>query len=131
MEWAARAIGVFYLVGGLMLLYQAWANWRLQQALPRFLSPSPTEQTADGIIAVGGLMVLVSGLALALLSTWAVLALLAGWAIQAGYLIWAARCHRPREAVADHGRRRSVDAFAAYTMATAAVLCLPMLGILV
>ena len=131
MEWAARAIGVFYLVGGLMLLYQAWANWRLQQALPRFLSPSPIEQTADGIIAVGSLMVLVSGLALALLSTWAVLAFLAGWAIQAGYLIWAARCHRPREAVADHGRRRSVDAFAAYTMATAAVLCLPMLGILV
>ena len=131
MEWAARAIGVFYLVGGLMLLYQASANWRLQQALPRFLSPSPTEQTADGIIAVGGLMVLVSGLALALLSSWAVLAFLAGWVIQAGYLIWAARCHRPREAVADHGRRRSVDAFAAYTMATAAVLCLPMLGILV
>jgi hypothetical protein len=131
MEWAARAIGVFYLLGGLMLLYQAWTNWRLQRTLPRFLSPTPAERAADGIIAVGGVMVLVSGAALALLSSWAVLAFLAGWAIQAGYLIWAARCHRPREAVADHGRRRSVDAFAAYTMATAAVLCLPMMGILV
>ena len=73
---------------------------------------------------------LVAGAALALLSAWAVLAFLAGWVIQAAYLIWAARWMRPREAVADNGRRRSVDAFAAYTMATAAVLCLPLLGVL-
>ena len=38
MEWAARAIGVFYVLGGLMLLYQAWLNWRLQQALSHLVS---------------------------------------------------------------------------------------------
>lgn len=130
MEWAARAIGVFYVLGGLMLLYQAWANWRIQRALPGFLSPSLTDQAADIVIALGGVLVLVAGAALALLSAWAVMAFLAGWVIQAAYLIWAARWMRPREAVADNGRRGSVDAFAAYTMATAAVLCLPLLGIL-
>ena len=91
MEWAARAIGVFYVLGGLMLLYQAWLNWRLQQALSHLVSTSFNDQLADGVIALGGLMVLASGLALAALSSWAVIAFSAGWAIQAAYLLWANR----------------------------------------
>lgn len=130
MEWAARAIGVFYGLGGLMLLHQAWTNWRVQAALPGFLTPSPRERAADLVIALGGLFVLLSGLALALLSALAVAAFLAGWSIQAAYLLWPAHEARLRKPVARRGRRLSVDAFAAYTMVTAGVLCLPLLGVL-
>jgi len=131
MEWAARTIGVFYGLGGLMLLYQAWLNWRVQRALPRFLAPSPAEQAGDMVIAAGGLVVLLSGVSLALLSPLAVVAFLTGWSIQAAYLLGTPIRTRRRETLARHGRRRAVDAFAAYTMVTAGVLCLPMLGVLV
>ena len=33
MEWAGRIIGAFYLVGGLVVLRQAWLNWRLEQMI--------------------------------------------------------------------------------------------------
>lgn len=128
MEWAARAIGVFYVLGGLMLLYQAWLNWRLQQALSHLVSTSFTDQLADGVIALGGLMVLASGLALAALSAWAVIAFSAGWAIQAAYLLWANRSNLDDPPAA--GRRRAVHAFAGYTAATALVLLLPLTGVL-
>ena len=130
MEWAARAIGMFYVLGGLMLLYQAWLNWRLQRALSGVIAVPANDQIADGVIALGGVVVLMSGVALAALSAWAVVAFLAGWAIQAAYLLWPAPEIRARKPVARRGRRLSVDAFAAYTMVTAGVLCLPLLGVL-
>ena len=56
MEWAARAIGVFYVLGGLMLLYQAWLNWRLQRALSGVIAVPADDQIADGVIALGGVV---------------------------------------------------------------------------
>ena len=128
MEWAARAIGMFYVLGGLMLLYQAWLNWRLQRALSGLISVPTTEQVADGVIALGGVLVLASGAALAALSAWAVVAFLAGWAIQAAYLLWANRSDL-NDPVAS-GRQRSVHAFAGYTAATGLVMWLPVAGVL-
>ena len=130
MEWAARAIGVFYVLGGLMLLYQAWLNWRLQRALSGLIPVSVTDQVGDGVIALGAMLVLASGAARAALSGWAVAAFLAGWTIQALYLLWNDRAVRIAEPTALSGRRRSVHAFAGYTAVTALVLCLPMLGVL-
>jgi hypothetical protein len=130
MEWAARAIGVFYVLGGLMLLYQAWLNWRLQRALSGLMPGSFNEQVGDGVIALGGMLVLASGAALAALSDWAVAAFLAGWTIQALYLLSNDRVARIGEPTALAGRRRSVHAFAGYTAVTALVLHLPMLGVL-
>lgn len=128
MEWAARAIGVFYVWGGLMLLYQVWLNWRLQRALSGVVAARADDQIADGVIALGGVLVLASGLALAALSVWAVIAFVAGWAIQAAYLLWANR------AILDsplaEGRLKSVHAFAAYTGVTGLVLWLPVAGVL-
>ena len=130
MEWAARAVGVFYVLGGLMLLHQAWLNWRLQRALADVMPANRLEQIADGIIALGGAVVLASGVALAALSAWAVAAFLAGWAIQGGYLLWAGRWSMPQEPLTGGGRRRSVHAFTAYTAVTGLVLLLPALGLL-
>ena len=128
MEWAARAIGVFYVLGGLVLLYQVWLNWRLQQALSGLVSTSFSDQLADGVIALAGLLVLASGLALTALSAWAVIAFLAGWTIQAAYLLWANRSNLDDPPAA--GRRRTIHAFAGYTAATALVLVLPLTGVL-
>jgi hypothetical protein len=130
MEWAARAIGIFYVLGGLMLLYQAWLNWRLQRALSGLMPGAFNEQVGDGVIALGGMLVLASGAALAALSGWAVAAFLAGWTIQALYLLSNDRAARIAEPAALTGRRRSVHAFAGYTAVTALVLHLPMLGVL-
>ncbi|MCG2665263.1 hypothetical protein [Brevundimonas sp.] len=113
-----------------MLLYQAWLNWRLQRALSGLIPVSVTDQVGDGGIALGAMLVLASGAALAALSGWAVAAFLAGWTIQALYLLWNDRAVRIAEPTALSGRRRSVHAFAGYTAVTALVLCLPMLGVL-
>ena len=91
MEWAARAIGVFYVMGGLLLLGQSWLNWRLQWELSRFVRIRLAEYVEELTTALGGAMVLVSGLALAMLSTWAVAAFVAGWVVQAIYLLWVSR----------------------------------------
>lgn len=128
MEWAARAIGVFYVLGGLMLLYQAWLNWRLQRALASMIVVPTDGQIADGVIALGGVLVLTSGAALAALSAWAVVAFLAGWAIQAVYLLWVNRADL--DSPLAQGRLKSVHAFAAYTGVTGLVLWLPVAGVL-
>ena len=87
MEWAARAIGVFYVMGGLLLLSQSWLNWRLQAELSRFVRIRLDDYVEELATALGGLMVLASGVSLALLSTWAVSAFVAGWTVQAVYLL--------------------------------------------
>jgi hypothetical protein len=128
MEWAARAIGVFYVLGGLMLLYQAWLNWRLQRALADVMTISFHDHVADCVIALGGVLVLASGATLAALSGWAVAAFVAGWAIQAVYLLWANRAELD-DPIAS-GRLKSIHAFAGYTAATGLVLWLPVAGVL-
>ena len=130
MEWAARAIGVFYVVGGLLLLSQSWLNWRLQWELSRVVRIRLADHVEELTTALGGAMVLLSGLALALLSTWAVAAVVAGWVIQAIYLLWASRGAWSRSAFVVRCRRQSVHAFAGFTAVTALVLCLPLLGLL-
>ena len=130
MEWAARAIGVFYVLGGLMLLRQAWLNWRLHRAVSGLLPATAADHAAEAVIAVSGMLVLLAGVALTLLSAWAVVAFMLGWTIQAGYLLWASRWTWTREPIAPGSRRRSVHAFAGFTAVTALVLCLPMAGVL-
>lgn len=130
MEWAARAIGVFYVMGGLLLLSQSWLNWRLQAELSRFVRIRLDDYVEELATALGGVMVLASGLALALLSTWAVSAFVSGWILQAIYLLWASRGAWSRSAFVVRCRRQSVHAFAGFTAVTALVLCLPLMGLL-
>jgi hypothetical protein len=130
MEWAARAIGVFYVLGGLMLLYQAWLNWRLQRALSGLVSIPIAEHVGDGVIVLAGVLVMLSGAALTALSGWAVVAFMAGWTVQALYLLWTDHVSRIGEPEAVSGRRQSVYAFTGYTAATGIVLWLPTVGVL-
>ena len=130
MEWAVRAIGVVYLCGGLTLLAQAMLNWRLQRRMAALSLSSLTEVAADTATTLAAVVVLMSGVALLALSVWAVAAFLTGWTLQAGYLFWAGRWRGARDPIAFGGRRRSLDAFALYTLATGLVLGLPLMGLL-
>lgn len=109
---------------------QSWLNWRLQWELSRVVRIRLADHVEELTTALGGAMVLLSGLALALLSTWAVAAFVAGWVIQAIYLLWASRSAWSRSAFVVRCRRQSVHAFAGFTAVTALVLCLPLLGLL-
>ena len=129
MDWAARAIGVFYILAGGAALWQAVVNWRLERAFSFLLDTRPEEKAADIVLAVGAGLVLGSGVALLLLHAMAVPIFLASWLVQAGYLLWARYRLQPADAVAARGRRQTVHAFALYTAVTGLVLWLPHAGV--
>ena len=133
MEWVGRIIGAFYLVGGLVVLRQAWVNRRLEQMIVA-ITPGArarlTERVADAFMLGGGLLVVASGVALMLLHRWAVVAVLTCWGAQAIYLLWAQRWHAPEGAIAFQGRRQSINAFALYSAVAALVLWMNATGAL-
>ena len=133
MEWAGRIIGAFYLVGGLVVLRQAWLNWRLEQMIVAIAPGARArlgERVADAFMLGGGFLVVASGVALTLLHRWAVVAVLVCWAAQAGYLLWAQRWHAPDGPIAFQGRRQSINAFALYSAVAALVLWMNTAGVL-
>lgn len=130
MDWAVRAIGIFYVVAGAVALRQMAFNWRLEFAYAKTFPTAPTERAADIILTIGSALVLVSGLALACLHVWTVPAFVACWGVQAGYLLWAQRWNPPRNDEVAGLRRQTLHAFAAYTVATAVVMALRHVGML-
>ena len=133
MEWAGRIIGAFYLVGGLVVLRQAWLNWRLEQMIVAIAPDARArlgERVADAFMLGGGFLVVASGVALMLLHRWTVVAVLACWGAQAVYLLWAQRWHAPDGPIAFQGRRQSINAFALYSAVAALVLWMNATGAL-
>lgn len=130
MEWAARAVGVFYMAAGLITLHQAVINWRLERICAALFPTSLNERAADIILTVGAVLVLISGISLVLLQDWAVEAFLAAWTLQAGYLLWAQRWYRPEDEELAKGRRQTLNAFALYTVVTGGVQWLDLIRIL-
>lgn len=130
MEWAARAIGIFYVVAGLVALHQMALNWRVELAYAKVLPTPANERAGDVLLTIGSALVLVSGLALVLLHRWAVPAFLACWCVQAGYLLWAQRWRPPSSGEIARLRRQTLHALSAYTAATVAVMALGRLGVL-
>lgn len=122
MEWAARAIGVFYAVAGLLALRQMAIGWRMELLVGRYFPGAPVERAADIVLTLGAMLVLASGVALACLHSLAVPAFVACWTVQAGYLLWAQRWSPPEPGLMAGLRRQTLDAFAVYTVATATVM---------
>ena len=122
MEWIARLVGSFYVFAGVVLIRQAVINWRLERTFGAFLETPREEKTADVVLSVMAVLVLVSGLMLLVLHHWAVIAFLACWALQAAYLLWASRWRRPENAELAKLRRQTTNAFFVYTGAAVFVL---------
>lgn len=119
-------MGLVYLLGGLFALRQAGMNWALDASVARItLEPTPAREriAATAMVAAAGLT-LASGAALALLSGAAIWLFGACWATQAAYLLWAQRGYAPEDESDRRGRRRTINAFALYSLATAWVLWL-------
>ncbi|HYE43956.1 MAG TPA: hypothetical protein VEA15_11240, partial [Caulobacteraceae bacterium] len=112
MEWIARAVGAFYLVGGLFGLRAAWTNDLLDRVLAglEMKATSGPERLRSAGLWVGGAMTAAGGLALLLLSRWAVWLFLANLLLQALYLAAASAWLKPEDEHEALGRRRTVNA---------------------
>jgi len=130
MEWIARLVGAFYIFAGVLTVRQAILNWRMERVLGAFMGTPPSEKAADVMLGVIAVLTLLSGLTLVLFSRWAAPAFVACWLAQAGYLLWAQRWHVPVEPELLKLRRATINAFAAYTGPTLAVLWWSQSGVL-
>ena len=130
MDWTARGIGGCYAVAGLIALRYVLINWWLDREFATVVRTSPTELAADVMLATGAVLLILSGLALSMLHPWAMPAFVACWATQAIYLLWAQRWLRPQCAISARGRRDTLNAFAVHSVATLAVIALPLAGVL-
>lgn len=125
MDWIARLLGLFYLLGGLFALRQAHANAMLDKVMAAMTpdGDSRADRIAGAWMSVGAGLTLLSGALLLLLSRWAVPAFLLCWSCQAVYLLWARRQD-------DYGRPATVRAFVGYSAAAAAVVWWASAGVL-
>lgn len=130
--WLARAMGLFYLVGGLLTLRAGRMETFLDTAIARIegQSADPAERLRGLSMMVIGALTALSGLLLLLLLKWALHAFLANAAWQAAYLAWAARALPPDTPLAAEGRRRTLNAFLVWLVMTALVLLLFERGVL-
>lgn len=123
MEWLARALGAFYMLGGVVALKAARDNDLLDRMLAgieRAPIP-PAERLRSAGLWLGGVLTAGSGLALLLLSRWAVWLFLLNLAFQILHLAAASRWLRPESEAEALGRRRTINAALLWTCATIAV----------
>ena len=132
MEWVARALGLFYVLGGLFALRAARMNSLLDKALSAIeLNPVPAvEKVRAAGLWTSVILTPASGLALLLLSRWAAWLFVLNLVLQAAYLVWASIWLKPEDALEEKGRRQTINAALSWTFATAAVLWWTWTGLL-
>lgn len=95
LPWILFAAGLFYALGGVVLLRQMAMDALLDKALAAItLTRDRDEETATRLLTIGAWLTFASGLALMAQSRAALVIFGLNILAQAGYLIWAAR-HRP------------------------------------
>lgn len=131
MEWTARAVGVFYILAGLLVIHAVRQNLFLDKAIAQITLKKPplNERVQSGYMIAVAALTLGSGVTLLLLSRWAAAAFVLNSALQAGYLLWI-RVRPPEDALEAQGRRQGLNAFVLYLVATAFVLGLFRGGVL-
>ena len=132
MEWVARALGAFYLVGGLFGIHVARMDGFLNKALRDIeLKPVPwTEQVRTWLLWSAVLLTAASGLSLLLLAKWSVWLFALNLVGQCAYLIFAARWLKPEDALEQRGRNRTRNAAITWGVATLAVIWWTREGVL-
>ena len=130
--WAARAVGLFYLAGGLFTLRAGRMEAFLDTAIARIEGrPADRAERLRGLsMMIIGALTALSGLLLLLLLKSALYAFLANAAWQGASLAWAARALPPDSPLAAEGRRRTVNAFLVWLVMTGLVLLLFERGVL-
>lgn len=125
MDWIARFVGFFYLLGSVGVIHRARLNAVLDKGLAGItLKPTPRhERIIRAWMFLMAAMLAVSGGLLLFLSRWAVVAFVVCWAAQALYLVWYSR-------LPDSEQARPTPAFILYGVATLAVLGWGWTGVL-
>ena len=126
LEFAARLVGVFYALGGLVAIRAMAVSELLDRALNMItLKREPAKVVARRWLLGGGaVMTGASGVAAALLSFWAVPLFAANLVVQAGWLAWARTAFPPEDEEEATGRRRTTNAALGYAALTLLVLYL-------
>lgn len=124
MDWFARFVGAFYLVGGLFALRAARMNSLLDRALSAIdLKPTPPEERVRALaLTAGGAMTALSGAALLLLFKWSAWLFAANLVLQLAYLVYADRRLKPEDALEQQGRNQTRNAAILWGLATLAVI---------
>lgn len=126
----AIAMGLFYALGGLVLLRRLPAEAAMDEMLAALGEQTPAAETQRiRVWMVGGALTFASGLALAALSRWAPVVFIAAAMFQAGYLLWSARALPAEDRDSQAGRHATVQAFVIYLLATGFTLWLDRQGV--
>jgi hypothetical protein len=103
LPWILFAFGLFYTLGGVVLVRRMAMDRLLDQAIAAItLKRDRVEETATRLLTIGGWLTFASGLSLMAQSRAALVIFILNILAQGGYLAWAAR-HRP---VTDEAERR-------------------------
>jgi hypothetical protein len=126
MQWLAYAIGAFYVLGGLMAINVGRMDLFLDGAIEKLTGEAPrrAERVRAAYAMAVGLFMLFGGLALLLLSRWAVMIFVSCALLQVVYLAWATYTLPPRNRGEAAGRRSGFNALAVYSAATLYVVWL-------
>jgi hypothetical protein len=130
-QYAAVAIGAFYVFAGVVVLRAMALDRVMNQLLAALNEPSaPKERMKSRVLTVGAVLTLASGVSLMLLSPLAPPVFLASALWQGGYLLWAEKALPPEDGDEARGRKQTKNAFVVYLAATAFVAWLAAQGLL-
>lgn len=126
LEIAARLAGVFYALGGLVAIRAMAVSEMLDRALNMItLKQEPAKAVVRRwLLGTGAVLTGASGVAAALLSSWAVPLFAANLGAQAGWLAWARTAFPPEDEEDAVGRRRTTNAALGCAVLTLLVLYL-------
>lgn len=129
-EWAVRALGAFWLVGGVLTLL-THHRMRVFDGMLAGLSGGVRRRDVvrTALLTFGAVLTALAGLLLAALDRLAPAALLANAGVQAAWLFYAAREFPPEDDEDRLGRARVTNAFGVWLVGTGLVLAAEQFGV--
>lgn len=129
-EWAVRALGVFWFVGGMMTLRAL----RMDRALDTMFAAirggiAGKDLVRASLLGFGAVLTVLTGVALVALDRFAPALLVVNAAAQAAWLVYAARFFPPEDDDDRAGRARVRNAFVFWCVATVAVIAAERAGV--
>lgn len=131
MDILPRFVGAFYAVGGWFALRALLTSDMLDRVLSALrTTPGSTRNDAirRWVLGGAGLVTCISGVALVLMSRWALPLFVVNLAAQAGWLVWARTAFPPEDEEDVEGRRAVINAAIGYAAVTALVFWLDARG---
>lgn len=127
-----RVVGAFYAIGGWLAVKAVASGDMLDRMLTALKAARPgrNEQIRRWVLGAVAVMTCLSGIALVLMSRWALPLFLVNLLAQAGWIAWARTAFPPEDEDELRGRRAVTNAAVGYTAATALVVWLDWRGTL-